>query len=354
MSAGRGLSAPRPSRPGLVICASYDGGVRPTTRFSGSLLVTRDGVSLQRASSGDADASTSKACSADTRFQIASVSKQFTAAAVMLLVDDGALDLDDDIGRLLHRCAPQWRELTLHQLLSHTAGLEHWNDIPGFDVRRPGEPDEFLERFARVPLRSAPSGTWHYSSPGYLLAARVVEAVIGAAYADILTERVLGPVGMAATLVGRTPPEPVAWGYRGGKRVDVAQFAAIPGTGDIWSTVGDLAKYTEAFVAGELLSTRSRQALVGEHAELRKPLDPNDPAPAHAYGYGYFLGTVCGHRAWFHPGDNPGYQSFLGHLPDLATTVVILCNDEETDLDGLLRELAPELARIETDRKAHP
>jgi Beta-lactamase len=78
-----------------------------------------------------------------------------------------------------------------------------------------------------------------------------------------------------------------------------------------------------------------------------------DPAPAHAYGYGYFLGTVCGHRARFHPGDNPGYQSFLGYLPDLRATVAILCNDEETDLDDLLRELAPELARIEIDLEAH-
>ena len=156
---------------------------------------------------------------------------------------------------------------------------------------------------------------------------------------------------MTSTVVGRTPPEPVAWGYRDGKRVDVAQFAAMPGTGDVWSTVGDLARYTEAFEAGELLSAHSRDALVSGRTRLGNSLDPDDPAPAHAYGYGYFLGTICGHRARFHPGDNPGYQSFLGYLPDLATTVVLLCNDEETDLDGLLRELGPELPRIEIGRE---
>jgi CubicO group peptidase (beta-lactamase class C family) len=319
--------------------------VSAVTGFSGSLLVTRDGETVVCASSGAADASAGTACSADTRFQIASVSKQFTAAAVMLLVDDGVVDVGDPIGRLLPGCARQWRDLTLHQLLSHTSGLEHWTGLPGFDVTRPGRPDEFLERFAEVPLRSAPGGTWHYSSPGYLLAARVVEAVSGAAYADLLTSRIIGPLGMTATVVGRTPPDRAAWGYRDGQRVDVEDFAAIPGTGDVWSTVGDLARYTEAFEAGALLSRAARQALVGRHAELKNPTDPNDVVTAHAYGYGYFLGTVFGRPARFHPGDNPGYQSFLGYLSDIRATVVVLSNNEETDVDELLRGIAPELAR---------
>ena len=89
--------------------------------------------------------------------------------------------------------------------------------------------------------------------------------------------------------------------------------------------------------------------MVHRHAELSSPAASNDPARAHAYGYGYSLGTVCGYRARFHLGDNPGYQSFLGYLPDLRTTVVVLCNDEETDLDRLLRDLAPELTRIELE-----
>jgi CubicO group peptidase (beta-lactamase class C family) len=335
--------------PDMVCWSTYDRLVRPTTEFSGSLLVARDGVALLRASAGQADVAAGRACSTDTRFQTASVSKQFTAAAVMLLVDDGAIDLHDDISRVLPGCAPHWRELTLHQLLTHTSGLEHWTGVPDFEVGRPGEPDELLERFARVPLRSTPGTTWHYSSPGYLLAARVVEAVGAAAYADIVTERIFGPAGMAATLAGRTPPEPVAWGYREGRRVDVPQLAAIPGTGDVWSTVEDLVRFTEAFEAGELLSAASRQAMVGCRARLRSPTDPTDPAPAHAYGYGYFLGSVCGHPARFHPGDNPGYRSFLAFVPELRATVAILCNNEESDLNDLLRALTPELARIGAD-----
>lgn len=83
--------------------------------------------------------------------------------------------------------------------------------------------------------------------------------------------------------------------------------------------------------------------MVGRQAELTTPSDQDDPAPADAYGYAYFLGTVCRHRARFRPGDDPGYQSFLGYLPDLRATV-ILGNDEESDLDDVLREITANLA----------
>lgn len=97
-----------------------------------------------------------------------------------------------------------------------------------------------------------------------------------------------------------------------------------PRKGGVWSTVDDLVRYTQALEAGELLSAGSRQLMVGRQAELTTPSDRDDPAPADAYGYAYFLGTVCRHRARFRPGDDPGYQSFLGYLPDIRATVVVL------------------------------
>ena len=135
-------------------------------------------------------------------------------------MEDEFVGLADPIGEILTACPELWAELTLHQLLSHTSGLGHWSDLPGFDVSRPGTPEEFLGRFAAVPLLSAPGAAWRYSSPGYLLAARVVEAVSGAPYARFVAERILRPVGMADTVVGRAPRDRRAWGYRGGERVD--------------------------------------------------------------------------------------------------------------------------------------
>ncbi|ONK13669.1 Penicillin-binding protein E [Streptomyces sp. MP131-18] len=280
-------------------------------------------------------------CTPDTRFQIASVSKQFTAASAMLLVEEGKAGLNDPIARWLPGCPERWRRLTLHQLLTHTSGMGHWQDLPGLDVNRLDATGELLEGFSSLPLRSAPGSTWHYSSPGYLLAARIIERVSGQAYADFLTERVLRPLGMTSTYVGEAPSEMAAYGYREGRRVDVAEFAALPGPGDLWSTVGDLALYTAAFNAGHLLTARSCEAMAAPHASMDGAWGTDGPAVARSYGYGYCLGTLAGHAARFHPGDNPGYQSFLGWLPRLDMTIALLCNDEETDIGGLLRQLIP-------------
>lgn len=309
--------------------------------FSGTVLVTRGGSTVLRRSAGTADAGTGTPCAPDTRFQIASVSKQFTAAAAMLLVQDGELSLDAPITRWLPRCPEHWRRLTLHQLLSHTSGMGHWWDLPGFDIDHPGDARGYLDRFAQVPLRSTPGSTWHYSSPGYLLAAQLIERQSGRRYADFLTERILSPLGMTSTRVGEMPPRTTALGYREGRRVDNPELAAMPGTGDLWSTVGDLARYTAAFTEGELLTPHARAAMTAPHASIAGAWGAGRPTDVEHYGYGYGVGTLAGHPARFHAGDNPGYQSFLAWLPGLDVTVVILCNNEEADLDELLRRLVP-------------
>jgi CubicO group peptidase (beta-lactamase class C family) len=308
--------------------------------FSGAVLVTRDGATVLRTSAG-ASRSDGAPCTPDTRFQIASVSKQFTAAAAMLLVEEGEVDLESPISRWLSDCAENWQQLTLHQLLTHTSGLGHWSEIPGFDVNQPGDARHALDRLSTVPLLSTPGSTWRYSSPGYLLVAQIVERLSGQRYADFLAGRVLRPLGMTSTRAGNAPSGPTAHGYREGHRVDATEFAAMPGAGDVWSTVGDLARYTAAFDAGDLLTARSRAALVAPHVSVAGLLGTEGPAIADSYGYGHFRGSLAGHPARFHRGDNPGYQSFLAWLPDLEATIAILCNNEEADLDALLRRLIP-------------
>ncbi len=332
----------RHSSPGLRFGVGYRCRVDTIDGLRGAVLVTRGGATVLEAAAGVSDAEAGTMCTPDTRFQIASVSKQFTAASAMLLVEAGEVGLDEPITRWLADCPERWRRLTLHQLLTHTSGMGHWRDLPDFDINRPGSTRAILGRFSGLPLRGTPGSAYHYSSPGYLLAASIIERVGGQRYADFLAEQILRPLGMTSTApVGETPPERAACGHREGRRVDAAEFAAIPGAGDLWSTVGDLALYTAAFNSGQFLTPRSREAMVAPHAVVNGARGTRGPVVASSYGYGYCLGTLFGHEARFHPGDNPGYRSFLGRLPRLDVTIALLCNDEGADIDGLLRQLIP-------------
>lgn len=110
-----------------------------------------------------------------SRFQLASVSKQFTAAALLLLVEEGTLLLEDPISRWIDGCPEQWRDISLHHLLSHTSGLGHWDDYPMIDLGQRVQPSELLKTFHSVPLQFPPGAGWRYSSPGYVLLAQIVQ-----------------------------------------------------------------------------------------------------------------------------------------------------------------------------------
>ena len=152
--------------------------------------------------------------------------------------------------------------MTLHHLLSHTAGVPHWLEAPGLDPAEPTAPAERLAAILAAPLRTAPGQAWHYSSPGFVLVGLIVERASGQPYARFLTERILAPLGLTATSVGGPPPEPAARGYRDGEPVTPFDLAAMAGTGDIWSTATDLATFTAALHAGNLITNGSVRAML--------------------------------------------------------------------------------------------
>jgi CubicO group peptidase (beta-lactamase class C family) len=268
------------------------------------------------------------------------VSKQFAAAAVMLLVESGQLDLDEPVGRWLPGGPPQWRQVTLHHLLSHTAGIPHWLEAPGLDPAEPMGISERLEIIQATPLRAEPGAQWHYSSPGFVLAGFIVERASGQPYREFLTERILSPLQLTQTTVGGAPGA-AARGYNDGQPVAPWDLDAMPGTGDIWSTAGDLTRFTAALHAGELLAASSRRAVCTAHAPLDDDEEEEPRLTTTGYGYGMFTGIFAGHTAWYHPGDNPGYQSLACWIPDRAASIVILVNDEAASITGLLRQLLP-------------
>jgi CubicO group peptidase (beta-lactamase class C family) len=312
----------------------------PVEGLRGTAMVTKDGSLRADLAEGLADIEAGVRCTSRTRFQLCSVSKQFAAAAVMLLVESGRLDLREPVARWLPEGPPQWQRVTLHHLLSHTAGIPHWREAPGLDPAEPVGISERLGIIQATPLRSEPGAQWHYSSPGFLLAGLIVERASGQPYPEFLAERMLSPLKLTETTVGGAPGA-AARGYRDGQPVAPWDLDAMPGTGDIWSTASDLTRFTAALHTGGLIAASSLRAMCTTHAALQDDDEGEPRLTTTGYGYGMFTGIFAGCAAYYHPGDNPGYQSFACWIPDQAASIVILVNDEAASTTGLLGQLLP-------------
>jgi CubicO group peptidase (beta-lactamase class C family) len=314
--------------------------MRAVEGLCGTAMVARGGLVEVDLAAGLADVEAGVWCTSGTRFQLCSVSKQFAAAAVMLLVESGRLDLREPVGRWLPGGRPQWRQVTLHELLSHTAGVPHWREAPGLDPAEPVSIGERLEVIQATPLRTEPGAQWHYSSPGFLLAGLIVERASGQRYREFLAERILSPLQLTQTTAGGAPGG-AARGYQDGQPVAPFDLDTMPGTGDIWSTAGDLARFTTALHSGELIAESSLRSMCTAHAPVDDDEDGEPRLATTGYGYGMFTGIFAGRAAYCHPGDNPGYQSLACWIPDRAASIVILVNDETASITGLLRQLLP-------------
>lgn len=314
--------------------------------WSGSALVRRGGELVEEISTGSVAGVGTPPCSAGTRFQAGSISKQMMSVVFLALMGRGVVRLDEPIGRWLGGLPSPLRSITPAQLLSHTSGIGHWGDIPGLPplLGVPPERDALVRLITDAPLVSAPGTSWRYSGPGFLLTGLVIEAVTGEAYGDVVAELVFSPAGMRATTSGQFPvgESGVALGHHGGRLIEVQEgFTHIPGTGDLWTTTADLLRYIDALRTGKLLDPATASHLWTRHAELDPPDPADQPTSASAYGYGTFLGRVLGHDAWYVPGDNPGYQSLLAHLPDLGVDLAVLGNEEQPGVNAVLSALTP-------------
>ena len=306
-------------------------------RLQGVVLGLEGDTVVIQSVGGIADRSIGLACALDTRFQLASVSKQFTAAAILVLADRGILSVRDSVGRWIDDCPPTWDAMTIHHLLTHTSGLGHWRDIPEIDLTANIEPEDELAIFRRSPLRAGPGAGWYYSSPAFVLLAHIVQRAADQEYASVLVDEVFEPLGMTSTFAGNAAGrERIARGYRDGVPVPSFELDVVGmGAGDVWSTVGDMARWDLALASGTFLSPGSRQAMLANHATV----DDQSFAPAKGCGYGWFEGSVIGRRLLFHPGDNAGFKALNAWFVDDDVRLVVLTNDEATDIELIVGEL---------------
>jgi CubicO group peptidase (beta-lactamase class C family) len=307
--------------------------------MSGIALAKRGDVIVAERASGMADRDLGLACTAGTRFQIASVSKHFTAAAVLLLAAQSRLSLDDPVTRWFSGCPVGWQVITLHHLLTHTSGLAHLDDLPVLDLYRPIQPAQELSIFQEHPLLFAPGSRYRYSSPGYTLLAWIVEKTASQPYASFLADRIFTPLGMTSASAGDPAGGTgMAHGYHAGEPVPSFDLATIGiGAGDIWCTAADLLRWDEAVANGELLPARLRETMLTPHALTGTAAGPEGWSVTgygygYGYGYGWQIGTISGRRTYFHTGDNSGYLAVNAWLPDEQITLAVLANDQATDI----------------------
>ncbi|MEV0718443.1 serine hydrolase domain-containing protein [Asanoa sp. NPDC050611] len=275
--------------------------------FSGVVTVTRHGKPVTTHTGGG--------CTPATPFQIASVSKNFASTLAMMLVADGRLDLRQPLRHLVPEAPKTWQRIALHHVLSNSTGIGHWADVPGMDPHTPATRDEWLGLVLRAPLLFEPGTRFHYSSPAFLLAGVVIERAAGRPYPDLIAEKILRPLSLAATGNGFTPPN-IAPGHHAGEPVAPWDLRSMIGAGDMFSTTEDLIVYARAVEDGTLVSPASLALMRTPHVTFDEPdRSPDGRLEITGYGYGHFVGTFDGRPAALHTGDNPGYKSLVAWLP---------------------------------------
>lgn len=306
--------------------------------FSGTVLVARDGKPLFRKGFGAANREWGIANTPDTRFRIGSVSKQFTAAAIMRLVDERKLLLDDAVGRHVRDLPPAWRKVSIRQLLQHTSGIPRYTMLDGFDDRISRirhTPRQLIDLVKDLPLEFEPGTKFEYDNTGYVLLGCVIEAVSGMPYRDYLEQKLLEPLGLRHSgyddgrgILEKTA-QPYADGVDGVVRAGPADISNAYAAGAMVSTVDDLLAWQQMLVKGKVLGPDSTAAVFTDGG--------------HHYGLGWFIENRLARKVYQHGGSWNGYESLLAYYPLEQLTVIVLGNHGEQATVG---RIADELARL--------
>lgn len=292
-----------------------------------SALVIRDGKAVLRRAYGLANLEDHETTTSATNYRLASVTKQFTAAAILLLAEDGRLGLDDRMRQWLPSLPVATDAITIHQLLSHTGGMIDYEDVmTASQASQLRDRDVLRLLETQDHLYFAPGSHYRYSNGGYSMLALIVEKASGLRFEDFLKQRVFEPLGMSHTLAyvnGGPPVSQRAYGYSeteaGWTRTDQSLTSAVLGDGGIYSSIDDLARWDAALYDNRLLSEASRQLAFTAWT-------PTDDADV-AYGFGW---RITGEALW-HSGESIGFRNVFVRYPQRHLSVIILSNRNDPE-----------------------
>ena len=292
-----------------------------------SLLVSQNGNIIFQKGFGYADIEKKIPVTPDTKFKIGSISKQFTAVAILKLKVEGKIKIEDKLSKYLPGF-PRGNEVTIYQLLTHTSGIHDYNFQPNLDVNKPIAPQALLEIIEKFPFDFNPGEHYQYSNSGYFILGYIVSQLSGKTLGEYLNGKFFKPLGMNNTGIYETNIvlNNEAQGYsmndEASKKADFQEMSWALGVGSIYSTTKDLYKWNEAIFNGKILSDATLKA-----AFTQSVLNNGGKVD---YGFGWFLSINRGLKFIQHSGVSSGFYSYLERQPENKITICVLCNSLPT------------------------
>ena len=327
--------------------SDYLNAAYPADGPGAAVIVVKDGEVLFAGARGMADLELGVPLTPDHVFRLGSITKQFTAAAIMLLEERGKLTVGDPITKHLPDYPTNGYEITIEHLLTHTSGIFSYTSIPGYmvgnEIRADLTTEELVDVFDDLEMDFGPGERWSYSNSGYVLLGAIIEKVSGQSYADFIEENIFEPLGMTNSHYGGSQLIPSrASGYQaiedGYTNAPFLSMTQPHAAGSLLSTVGDLARWNAGLFGGELLTDESV-------ARMTTEFTLND-GEGTGYGYGLSVREIDGTPVIDHGGGIHGFATYAVWIPGAKTYIALLCNnpDNLTGPDYVVRQMAAKAA----------
>lgn len=314
----------------------------PDSLPGASILVSKGGKILFESAFGLADIKNNTPLKSNDIFRIASISKQFTAVAILKLMEEGKLSLNDEITKFIPDYPTFGNTITIHNLLTHTSGIKSYTDMPAFDTLQITEvtPENLVDFFKNEPMDFKPGEKWKYDDSGYSLLGYIIEIVSGKSYCDYIISDILQPLELNNTFCGDVPQ--LVKGYKntpeGFSPADSINMSWAYAAGMLVSTVEDLNKWFFAVKSGNVISEKSLELAFKPHPLFNGELT--------TYGYGWFIGDLLGLKTIEHSGGINGFVSNEIYIPDYNYFIVVLTNS----YSNKAKELSQKIAAIITNK----
>ncbi len=300
-------------------------------QFTGSILVVRDGRPIISKGYGMANYELSVPNLPQTVFRIGSITKQFTAMAVMMLQEQGKLNVSDPICKYLENCPASWQPIVIRHLLTNTSGILNYTELPGsWDKDIESYPSaELVNSFRDTPLQFNPGERFAYSNSGFYLLGVIIEKASGKRYADFVRDNIFMPIGMknsgyddSRTLV---PNRASGYNWRGKSFINAHyQNMATPySAGGLYSTTEDLLLWDQALYTDKMVSLKSLDEMFSPFREVESA---PDEWKGYAYAYGWGVGKMFEKQVTHHDGGISGFSSDITRFPSEGVTLIVLSN----------------------------